>query len=94
MASSSEDSMSALKFAKLNGGNYQTWAFNMRSYLESLDLFEHVDGSAEPPEDVNETRSFRLRSKKAWMYICLTVLSLNSRYMCEIQRQPGKLGSP
>eukprot|EP00794_Sanderia_malayensis_P015002 gene15002-16551_t len=73
MASSSEDSMSALKFAKLNGGNYRTWAFNMRLYLESLDLFEHVDGSAEPPEGANATRSFRLRSKKAWTYICLAV---------------------
>ena len=45
----SEDSLltNALKFAKLNGSNYRTWSFNIRLYLESLDLFEHVDGTAE-----------------------------------------------
>lgn len=97
MVSSSEDSMSALKFAKLNGGNYRTWAFNMRLYLESSDLFEHADGSAVPPEgdaaSENEVRRYRLRSKKAWTYICLR-LSLNSRSMCDKRKQPKRRGKP
>ncbi len=46
MALSSEN---ALKFAKLNGSNYRAWAFNMRLYLESLDLYEHADGTTESP---------------------------------------------
>ena len=77
MASSSEDTMNnALKFGKLNGSNYRTWAFNMRLYLESMDLFEHVDGSAEAPVgDATDVaiRSFNSRKKKAWTYICLAV---------------------
>ena len=47
-------------------------------YLESLDLFEHVDGSAEAPNGTGENvaalqRAFKFRSKKAWTYICLAV---------------------
>ena len=79
MASSSVDTMNVLKFAKLNGANYRTWAFNMRLYLESLDLFEHADGSAEAPistdgdDDATLLRAFNSRAKKAWTYICLAV---------------------
>lgn len=47
-------SLNALKFAKLNGSNYRSWAFNMRLYLESIDLFGHADGTIETPaEDVD-----------------------------------------
>ena len=52
------------------------WSFNIRLYLESLDLFEHVDGTAEMPgEDPNSkaAKLFRQRAKKAWTYICLAV---------------------
>jgi hypothetical protein len=42
-------SLNSLKIAKLNGSNYRTWSFNMRLYLESLDLFEYADGTAETP---------------------------------------------
>eukprot|EP00112_Aurelia_sp_Birch-Aquarium-sp1_P017253 Seg3981.3 transcript_id=Seg3981.3/GoldUCD/mRNA.D3Y31 product="Retrovirus-related Pol polyprotein from transposon TNT 1-94" pseudo=true protein_id=Seg3981.3/GoldUCD/D3Y31 len=79
MASSSDDMMNnALKFGKLNGSNYRTWAFNTRLYLESLDLFEHADGSAEAPSSTGDgaaalLRTFNLRAKKAWTFICLAV---------------------
>ena len=79
MASSSDDTMNnALKFGKLNGSNYRTWAFNMRLYLESLDLFEHADGSAVAPTSTGSDaatllRAFNSRAKKAWTYICLAV---------------------
>ena len=80
MAWSSGDTMNnALKFVKLNGTNYRTWAFNMRLYLESLDLFKYADGSAVAPtgtEDSNDgalQRAFNSRAKKALAYICLAV---------------------
>jgi len=78
MALSSEESMgsSALRFSKLNSSNYRSWAFNMRLYLESMDLFEFADGSAVPPAaDATEAarRTFANRAKKAWTYICLAV---------------------
>ena len=65
-----------LKMTKLNGSNYRSWAFNMRLYLESFDLFGHADGSAEPPaETASEQvkKAFELAAKKAWTYICLAV---------------------
>ena len=65
-----------LKLTKLNGSNYRSWAFNMRLYLESFDLFAHADGLAEPPaEDASEQvkKAFELAAKKAWTYICLAV---------------------
>ena len=34
MAAALSDVSSALKFAKLNGTNDQSWAFNIRLYLE------------------------------------------------------------
>ena len=34
-----------LKITKLNGENYRDWAFNMRLYLESMDLFGYADRS-------------------------------------------------
>ena len=77
MASSSEDgSLNALRFAKLNSNNYRTWSFNMRLYLESLDLYEYVDGTAEVPEGDPNSRAVKVfyqRCKKAWTYICLAV---------------------
>ena len=76
MATSDGSAGNALKFAKLNNSNYRPWAFNMRLYLESQDMFEHADGTAESPGDeasANEVRSFRLKAKKAWTYICLAV---------------------
>ena len=66
----------ALKITKLNGSNYKNWAFNIRLYLESLDLFGHVDGSAvSPAEDAADAikNAFSSTSKKAWTYICLTI---------------------
>ena len=65
-----------LKITKLNGENYRDWAFNMRLYLESMDLFGYADGSIEnPAEDASEQvkQAFRSASKKAWTYICLGV---------------------
>ena len=65
-----------LKFAKLNSGNYRSWAFNMKLYLESNDLFEHADGTAVAPDaeaEAAEIRIFRLKTKKAWTSICLAV---------------------
>ena len=64
------------KIAKLNGANYRDWTFNMRLYLESLDLFGHVDGSIgvsdeEASEQVKQ--EYKTASKKAWTYICLAV---------------------
>ena len=67
MAAALSDVSSALKFAKLNGTNYRSWAFNIRLYLESMDLFEFADGSAVT------RRKFNLCAKKAWTYICLAV---------------------
>jgi hypothetical protein len=44
-----------LKVTKLNGSNYRNWAFNIRLYLESVDLYGHVDGSVvSPAEDAAE----------------------------------------
>jgi hypothetical protein len=47
----------------LNGANYGDWTFNMRLYLESLDLFGHADGSIEVEQVKQE---FKIASKKAW----------------------------
>ena len=61
MATSTSDF--ALRVTKLNGSNYRNWAFNIRLYLESLDLYGHVDGSTvSPAEDAAEEvrRAFRL----------------------------------
>ena len=65
-----------LKIAKLNSSNNRTWSFNMRLYLESLDLYAHGDGSpVTPDEDATPEaqRSFSSAAKKAWTYICLAV---------------------
>ena len=64
------------KIPKLNGANYRDWTFNMRLYLESLNLFGHADGSIEvPAEDASAQvkQDFKFASKKAWTYICLAV---------------------
>ena len=48
----------------------------MRLYLESLDLFAHADGSAEPPAEdasVQVKKAFETAAKKAWTYICLAI---------------------
>ena len=58
MATASSDVSSALKFAKLNGTNYRSWAFNIRLYLESMDLFEFADGSAESPGEDAQVAEF------------------------------------
>eukprot|EP00794_Sanderia_malayensis_P001502 gene1502-1660_t len=76
MASEDSSSTNALKFAKLTGSNYRTWSFNIRLYLESLDLFEHVEGTAEVPDGdptSKAVKTFHQRAKKAWTYICLAV---------------------
>lgn len=68
--------VNTLKFAKLNGSNYRSWSFNMRLYLESHDLFEHTDGTAETPTedaDAEVRRKFVSSAKKAWTYICLAI---------------------
>ena len=73
MASAVEN---VLRMAKLNGSNYRSWVFNMRLYLESSDLFAHVDGSAELPEETASAqvkKAFETAAKKAWTYICLGV---------------------
>ena len=65
-----------LKIAKLNSSNNRTWSFNMRLYLESLDLYEHADGSAVTPDEdatAEVQRNFSSDAKKAWTYICLAV---------------------
>ena len=48
----------------------------MRLYLESLDLFDHVTGTAAAPgEDASDEarRNFNLGAKKAWTLICLAI---------------------
>jgi hypothetical protein len=48
----------------------------MRLYLESFDLYEHADGTAEPPAstaNAKTQRSFKSKAKKAWTYICLSI---------------------
>ena len=50
----------------------------MQLYLKSLDLFEHVDGSAETPTGTGDAAATLLRAinsqaKKAWTHICLAV---------------------
>jgi hypothetical protein len=72
----SSDFQNVLRMTKLDGSNYRSWAFNMRLYLESFDLFGHVDESLEPPaEGATEAvkKAYRLASKKAWTQICLAV---------------------
>ena len=76
MAFMDDSAGNVLKFAKLNSGNYRSWAFNMKLYLESNDLFEHADGTAVAPDaeaEAAEIRIFRLKTKKAWTSICLAV---------------------
>ena len=73
----------ALKFAKLNGSNYQTWVFNMRLYLESMDLPGNANGSAESPRSSasrnrGET-SIRVLRKHGHIFVWR--LSPNSKYM-------------
>ncbi|XP_046860719.1 uncharacterized protein LOC124453937 [Xenia sp. Carnegie-2017] len=66
--------LNSFKFAKLNGSNYRTWSFNMRLYLESLDLFEHAEGTAQLTSESAEVRqSFARNAKKAWTHICLAI---------------------
>ena len=74
MVSSSETN--ALRFAELNGSNYRACAFNMRLYLESLDLFDHANGTAEAPgADASEEtwRRFNSGGRKTWTNICLAI---------------------
>ena len=76
MASLDESAGNVLKFAKLNSGNYRSWALIMRLHLESNDLFEHADGTAVAPTaeaGAAEVWNFRLKAKKAWIYIGLAV---------------------
>ena len=64
------------KIPKLNGANYRDWTFNMRLYLESLELFGHVDGSiGVPDEEASEQvkQEYKTASKKAWTYICFAI---------------------
>ena len=78
MASSSK--INALSFAKLNGSNYRAWAFNIRLYLESLDLFDHANGTAEAcGADASEEtrRSFNSGEKKKLRHTSVWPLSLN-----------------
>ena len=76
MASFQEDFANALRFTKLNGSNYRTWAFNMRLYLESVDHYEFVDATAEPSEEdedgiySTELKAFVERAKKVSIHIC------------------------
>ena len=50
-------------FEENMASNYRNWAFNIRLYLESLDLFGHVDGSAvSPAEDAADTVKNAFRS--------------------------------
>ena len=93
MATTSSDVSSALKFAKLNGTNYRSWAFNIRLYLESMDLFEFADGSAESPgEDASdevEGSSTRAQRRHGHIFVWL-----NNKYMCGKQRLRKRLGMP
>ncbi len=82
MASTSEDfsSTNTLKFEKLNESNYRTWSFNIKFYLQSLDLFERVDETGETPEGYpigREVKVFQQPAKKEWdvkgTYICLAI---------------------
>ena len=60
MAAAPEESwMNAMRFAKLGGSNYRMWAFDVRLYLESLDLFENIDGTAEVPTDDPQSQAMR-----------------------------------
>ena len=94
MATASSDVSSALKFAKLNGTNYRSWTFNIRLYLESMDLFEFADGSAESPaEDASDEirMKFNSRAKKhGHIFVWLSIL--NNKYMCGKQRLLKRLG--
>ena len=72
----SSDFQNVLRMTKLDGSNYQSWAFNMHLYLESFYLFGHVDESLEPPAaGASEAvkKAYRLALKKAWTQICLAV---------------------
>ena len=76
MASSSSDALAdALKFAKLNDLNYRTWVFNMRLYIWSQDLFQHVDGTAGTSawENAEALQKFNSFAKKALTYDCLAI---------------------
>lgn len=67
---------SALKFAKLNGLNYRIWVFNVWLYLESLDLFEYVDGMVVflgVDVSVELWWKFMFGVKKVWIYVCLVI---------------------
>ena len=97
MASPEEVANSALKFCKLNGSNYRSWAFIMRLYLESMDLFEHAEGLAVAPSGSGENGAggeiliLVLRKPGrtfAWLW------SLNSKFMSETQKPRRKLGVP
>eukprot|EP00794_Sanderia_malayensis_P008379 gene8379-9278_t len=76
MASKDSSFMDVVKFAKLTGSNYRTWSFNIRLYLESLDLFEHVGGTAEVPDGdptSKAVKTFHQHAKKASTYICIAI---------------------
>lgn len=59
----------ALKFAKLNGSNCRTRAFNLRLYLESLDLFEHVHEPRGADASAESRRKFTARAKKSGTHV-------------------------
>ena len=68
--------VSLMKLTKFNGYKDRNWAFDIRLYLESLDLYGHVDESAVSlAEDAADAVKQGLKTalKKAWMYICLAI---------------------
>ena len=72
MALTSEDFLpsKALMFEKLNGSYYRMFSFDIRQYLESLELFVCIDLTAEMPDEdanVKAAKVFQKHAKKPFM---------------------------
>ena len=61
---------------KLDGDNWLAWKFQMMNLLEAKDLWEHAEGTAQPPADNDQSRAAHLKAqKKAKATIALGVRS-------------------
>ncbi|KAJ7479052.1 hypothetical protein FB451DRAFT_1172173 [Mycena latifolia] len=68
--------MGSEKFDKLNdSGNYDMWAYRMEMLLEKMDLWELVDGSAEPPAAAPWTAAMKKWEKRKSEDLSVVILS-------------------
>jgi len=69
---------SARSIDKFNGENFRLWKFRMEMVLASMDLWEIVEETEEPPPkdgDAKEIKEYNRRAKKALSIISLSLVN-------------------